>query len=322
MAFLFRIAAPARLPLVQRARMPLWCSSSPIRFRSRPLPLFAPMRWMSAEASPKKPALVPGSPEDEADKQRLIAAFPYKWPWGKTFMVKTKRFDVEITIPQDRPGERQKKLSRVPDPMPPDVPTAELIFVGPAGKAAHELFNAAKAANKLDQVRSSASDFAIHYEIKREIRVHLLNPRTSPEDKIAYLRQVAAELNCDPITVEAVCKLQKSKRLKKISEVVRLFNLLLAEHRKEQYGAIISAVPLTDQQYEQITAKMNKLVKPNEKLLIERQIDPNLLGGFQIRVGNRVQDLSVAAQITRMEKTLHEFLSSNAQAVDKVLKPN
>ena len=53
--------------------------------------------------------------------------------------------------------------------------------------------------------------------------------------------------------------------------------------------------------------------------LVCRQIEPALVGGFAIRIGGRVQDLSVASQINRMEAHLKQFFAKNTDAVDKVL---
>jgi hypothetical protein len=94
------------------------------------------------------------------------------------------------------------------------------------------------------------------------------------------------------------------------------FRELVQEHRKEVEGAVVSAEPLTDSQFNAIVGKMQKLTASGEKLLIKRQVDPDLIGGFVIRVGDRVQDLSVAAQIARMQKHLGTFFSSNPAVHD------
>jgi hypothetical protein len=101
--------------------------------------------------------------------------------------------------------------------------------------------------------------------------------------------------------------------------------------------------PLSEKQYEAISAKMRKLVKPDETLVITRevpqpssspsmtpfgrspvthlQVEPALVGGFIIRIGNRAQDLSVANQITRMEAHLKDFFAKNNAVRPKRLIP-
>jgi len=257
--------------------------------------------------------------ERKAERERLIAQYPYKWPWGETIEVKTGKYTLKIKIPQDQPAPRQHKLAYKIDPAPPEVPAAPTYFVGPAGKATHVLFDAALKANALDTVKQSLDKFVSIFESKREIKNVLLNPRTTSEDKLAYVRDVAQAAGCDELTVNHLLQLQKEKKLGKVQEISRNFIKLLSEHRKERHGAVISAEPLSDTHFEKIREKMQKLVRPDEKLILAREVDPELVGGFIIRLGNQAQDLSVSAQIGRMETHLREFFSKNKQAADKVL---
>jgi F-type H+-transporting ATPase subunit delta len=236
----------------------------------------------------------------------------------KEIEVDNGKFKFKARIPAEiAPKQHQLRIGS--DPAPPDVPDFPSYFTGPAGKASHALFDAALKANKLDAVKRSLALFAEAYAERREITISLLNPRMSVEDKLKYIEQIASSLGCDPITVAAISKLQSEKRVGKIKEVAANFNVLMSENRKERNAAIISAEPLTERQYEAIAAKMQNFVKAGEKLIISREIDSSLIGGFIVRVGNRGQDLSVAAQIKRMETHLKEFFSKNQEAVDKVL---
>jgi F-type H+-transporting ATPase subunit delta len=257
---------------------------------------------------------------DAAETARLIAQYPYPWPWGQRIEVETPRRTLSIKIPQDRPATKQHKLAYKIDTTPPDVPSAPSYFIGPAGKATHALFKAAiKDGENLDQIKSSLAAFAALYEAKREIKINLMNPRSTLEEKYAYVREVAGVAGCGPTVTEHLVALQKDKRLHKIGEINKNFIVLVAEHRKEKHGSIISAEPLSEKHYDAIYEKMKKLVKSDEKLIVTREVEPHLVGGFIIRIGNRAQDLSVQAQIGRMESHLKEFFAKNKAAVEKVL---
>lgn len=275
------------------------------------------VRPTASFATAAGPKLTPE--QDAAEKARLIAAFPYAWPWGQTITVKTPRADLKITIPQDRPAPKQHKLAYTIDAAPPDVPSAPSYFVGPIGKVSHGIFNEALKTNSLESVKQALWAFVHLLEDKREIRMNLMSPITSFEQKFDYVRELAVSVGANEAVSNALVGLQRDKKLHKLNEIAKNFNVLLAEHRKEKSGAIISAEPLSEQQYAAITAKMNKLVKPDEKLIINREIEPALVGGFIIRIGNRAQDLSVQSQITRMEKHLKAFFAQNEDAASKVL---
>jgi len=260
-----------------------------------------------------------GSSGSGETKEELIAKYPNPWPWGQTIEVDTGKQKLTIKIPQDRPAPRQHKLIYKVDPSPPEVPPAPSYFVGPVGKMTHSLFNAALKADTLDVVKESIDKFVAIFESQRDIKNAILNPRLSGDDKLKYVQDVAASIGVDELTANLVTQLQKDKRLGKIGEILRNFGVLLSEHRKELFGAVISAEPLSETHYAQIFERMKKMVKPDEKLIVAREVDPSLVGGFIVRIGNRAQDLSVATQIARMETHLRDFFAKNQQAVDKVL---
>jgi len=253
------------------------------------------------------------------EKARLIAQFPYPWPWGQTIEVETPKRKLQIKILQDAPAPKQHKLAYKIDPAPPEVPPAPTYFVGVVGKATHALFNASAAAGSLDAVKASLDSFSATYEAKPSIKMALMNPRTSVDDKISFVKELTASAGADDVVTASLVQLFKDKKLHKVNEMAKNFGVLLSEHRKERHGAIISAEPLSEKHYDAITSKMQKLIKSDETLIVSREVEPSIVGGFIIRIGGRCQDLSVSAQITRMEAHLKQFFAKNQDAADKVL---
>lgn len=65
---------------------------------------------------------------------------------------------------------------------------------------------------------------------------------------------------------------------------------------------VMSALPLTEQEKSTITGEM--LSRLGEKAEIAFNVDPNILGGLVVRVGDKVVDGSVAGQIQNLRNTL------------------
>ncbi len=65
---------------------------------------------------------------------------------------------------------------------------------------------------------------------------------------------------------------------------------------------ITSALPLTDQ--EQDTVKKDVLSKIGEHASVTFRVDPNILGGLVIRIGDKVLDNSVAGQLEALRQNL------------------
>jgi len=52
-------------------------------------------------------------------------------------------------------------------------------------------------------------------------------------------------------------------------------------------------------------------VGSDEKLIVAREVNEKILGGFKIRIGYLEQDLSVASQISQMHKALQQAFAAN-----------
>ena len=65
---------------------------------------------------------------------------------------------------------------------------------------------------------------------------------------------------------------------------------------------VTSALPLTDE--EQIAVKKNVVAKMNSKAVVEFRVDPQILGGLVVRVGDKVLDGSVSGQLEGLRKSL------------------
>jgi F-type H+-transporting ATPase subunit delta len=98
-----------------------------------------------------------------------------------------------------------------------------------------------------------------------------------------------------------------------------LLSLILAQAEIEQErrtGAkrvqVVSAQPLPESAIEKIKERMTQAL--SIKPIIETAVDPHLLGGLRIRVGDTVYDGSLRARLTQLrhrvrERSLHEIQS-------------
>jgi len=68
------------------------------------------------------------------------------------------------------------------------------------------------------------------------------------------------------------------------------------------HAEITSALPLTDE--EQQVVKKDMLGKLSPGAQIDFRVDPSILGGLVVRVGNRIVDRSVAGQLQELQQSL------------------
>jgi F-type H+-transporting ATPase subunit delta len=88
-------------------------------------------------------------------------------------------------------------------------------------------------------------------------------------------------------------------------ELYPLFVLAFAKLINEATGTldadVVTAVPVDAAVIEKLTASLEKLL--GTKIHASQQVDPELLGGFVVRLGNRMIDMSVKTKLDALSKS-------------------
>jgi ATP synthase F1 delta subunit len=79
---------------------------------------------------------------------------------------------------------------------------------------------------------------------------------------------------------------------------------LLQAGRGAVHVTIISAEALKEKQLKSIQQAVTKLAGSGKTVDIKTQVDPNILSGLQVLVGDRFLDLSVSSRIADISKAL------------------
>lgn len=131
------------------------------------------------------------------------------------------------------------------------------------------------------------------------------------EEKTALLDRVLGK-QAAPLVLNFLKVLSKNGRL----NCLRAIGAALREIHDEAQGkvrvAVTTAVPLEDAQAREIVAQLRQML--GKEPLLDKQINPDLLGGVVVRVGDVVYDGSVATQLNRVReqminRSVHEIQS-------------
>lgn len=133
----------------------------------------------------------------------------------------------------------------------------------------------------------------------------------SHEEKATLLDRVLGK-QAAPLVLNLLKVLAKNGRL----NCLRAIGTALQEIHDEAQGkvrvAVTTAVPLEDAQAREIVVQMRQML--GKEPLLDKQINPDLLGGVVVRVGDVVYDGSVATQLNRVReqminRSVHEIQS-------------
>ena|SRR5689334_14622911 len=130
-----------------------------------------------------------------------------------------------------------------------------------------------------------------------QVRSVVLNPKVSPAQRKELFDSVAGA-RLDPISKNLIALLVDSHREVLIGSIAEQFEELKREHERVLRARITSARPLDDQQRADIVAALEK--RYGKKVEAELDVDPSLLGGARVQIGDQVIHASVRDALAQM----------------------
>ncbi|KGR75978.1 F0F1 ATP synthase subunit delta [Ureibacillus sinduriensis] len=170
-----------------------------------------------------------------------------------------------------------------------------------ANRYADALFQLALEKQVVAEVNADLEEIVKGIETTPELVSLLTSPKFSNERKKQIIAEVFASAN--PIVVNTLELLIEKKRVDEIGNLAKSFKQLAAEAQGSADATVFSTRALTDQEKDEISSSFGKLVG-KEKLTITNVIEPSILGGVRVQIGNYIFDNTVASKLDNLKRTL------------------
>lgn len=129
---------------------------------------------------------------------------------------------------------------------------------------------------------------------------HVLgSPIVKVDDKIKALNAIFSEA-VDQITLGLIGLLGENKRLPLLVTVAKQFTVLFDHDKLIDVAKVTTAVPLTAALNIKILAKIKELT--GHDATIENVVNPDILGGFILRVGDIQYDASISNNFNELKR--------------------
>ncbi len=166
----------------------------------------------------------------------------------------------------------------------------------------HALFNVAQQRNEIDSVAADLKAITQTMLDSPAIMQMLHNPQVTHDRRKALLQQIFAG-NIRPDVEHFLFLLIDKDRAHILPDVSRDFNRFVDEYRGEADAEAVSAVPLTEAQKAALIERL-KSSTGLKTIRLTTRVDPNILGGLIIRVGDKLIDGSATTQLAQMKEQL------------------
>ena len=163
---------------------------------------------------------------------------------------------------------------------------------------ARSLFEVAQEQDKLDEVRDQVGQFADALGESRDLQTFFFSPYFSTEEKKKGL-DTALE-GADETFVNFLALLIENHRMPALFRIRRELDAMWREVNKLLPVQVTSAVELDQAVTKQIGDEIGK--QTGRKVELTTNVDPDVLGGIVLRVGNSILDASIRTRLERLRK--------------------
>jgi F-type H+-transporting ATPase subunit delta len=163
---------------------------------------------------------------------------------------------------------------------------------------ARSLFEVAKEHDVLDRVHDELGEFAEALSDNRSLQVFLFSPYFSSEEKRQGVRKIVSD--ADERFENFLELLAERHRMPALFRIKREFDALWADEHKLLAVTVTSAVELDEGLAEDIAKRIQE--QTGRTVELSSNVDPDVLGGLMVRVGNMVLDDTVRNKLERLRK--------------------
>jgi ATP synthase F1 delta subunit len=163
---------------------------------------------------------------------------------------------------------------------------------------ARSLFEVASEQDKLDDVREQLGAFADALAETRDLQVFFFSPYFSTAEKEDGLERVVTD--ADPVILNFLKLLIEKHRMPVLFRIRADYDALWEEENKLLPVHITSAVELDSSTVKQLGDRIAE--QTDRKVDMSADVDPDILGGIVVRVGNSVLDASVRNRLEQLRR--------------------
>lgn len=174
------------------------------------------------------------------------------------------------------------------------------------GRYASALYMAAAKADQLGKVEKELSDIGSLLKESAKLRSFLSDPSVSAAKRLEGMDAILKKMEASDITKRFVDLVVKNKRSADLAAMVDKFGDISAEQRGLVNATVTTAQALKPAELEKVKKGLMKVLSPGQSLVLEQRVDPSIIAGVVIDIGDRHVDMSVLSRVKKLQQLIRE----------------
>ena len=165
---------------------------------------------------------------------------------------------------------------------------------------AKAIFESAHSQGLATDVEKDMSLIATTISGNAELKAFLLNPVIKADAKENALQEIFSDANS--LTKNLFKLLSDNKRFEILGAIASEFNTLFDVMNGIEVAKVTTAVPMDSEMEGKVLSKI--LTFSNKKVVIENIVDPSIIGGFILRIGDQQYNASISNRLKVLKRAL------------------
>jgi F-type H+-transporting ATPase subunit O len=142
-----------------------------------------------------------------------------------------------------------------------------------------------------------------------ELQVFLKDPSCRRDQKCTAVLSMLTKQNYSEIVVNFFRTVSGNGRLAQTLPIIESFEEIMRAHRREIAVKITSAAELDRETIESVKKSViSRFLQEGQIPKINVIVDPKIMGGLLVEIGDKTIDLSVATRVASLNKSLEESI--------------
>jgi F-type H+-transporting ATPase subunit delta len=155
---------------------------------------------------------------------------------------------------------------------------------------------------QLDGLVEEVARAADAYETSQELRNAFDNPLIPLAAKKAILSDVADRLTLSTTARSFLGMLIDRRRIRALPPIATRLREMADKKRGITRAEVLTALPLPEEYFEKLQRELERI--SGQKVALDRKLDPTLISGVLVRVGDTIYDGSLVARLKQLKETM------------------
>jgi F-type H+-transporting ATPase subunit delta len=163
---------------------------------------------------------------------------------------------------------------------------------------AKAILEIAVSTGKANQVNDDMKSIIAAVNSSTDLKDFLASPIITSEVKMNVLSEIFGSVQAD--TKSLFRLLQENKRFQILEAIATQFNAQFDEMNGVEVAKVTTAFPITADLEAKILAKATSI--STKKITIQNTVDPSIIGGFILRIGDKQYNASVSNRLHELKR--------------------